>query len=192
MGNHWRIWGEKTNNVIRLNLESFPPAADGEINWRTAREKWERPPERPSQESRRDEGGLARAWSMELLDASVWCRRAVSGINYWVQKEERGQNDSKCFGPEHLGEWCCHLSNGEWQGRKDFGDVGGGIWGCLHMSRLRCFGHSQVEVLRRQVDIRSQSSKGRLRLEMKGEKAQDPGKDLARTNALWGQWLRTR
>lgn len=54
------LMGEGENNVIRLNLESFPLAADCEVNCRTAGEKWERPTKRPSEETR---GKVRVAWT---------------------------------------------------------------------------------------------------------------------------------
>lgn len=126
MGGTLKSLREK-NNVTRLTLESFPPAPDCEINCRAAREKWERPTKRPSQESRSDEGGLDRAGNTELLEASApgcvfvggarelslgltaGCERkkvkmtpSISGLSVWVNDvaiSEMGMPREEGLGP---------------------------------------------------------------------------------------------
>lgn len=59
------------SNVIRLNFESFLPAADCEINYRAAKQKWVRPTKGPPRESRKEMRVDGSAGRMELLEASV-------------------------------------------------------------------------------------------------------------------------
>lgn len=48
-----------------------------------------------------------------------------------------------------------------------------------HVKFEVCFRYSQVEMLSRQVDMRSQNSRGRLELEVNRRRAQSHGKGLA-------------
>lgn len=68
------------------------------------------------------------------------------------------------FGPEPLGERCCHFRDGDAK-EEGFGQaLGEESGGALHRLGWRCVLAIQVEMLSKQVDIRRQSSRGSLKL----------------------------
>lgn len=110
-----------------------------------------------------------------------WYQQRFLQINWWIWEKERRQNDSK---------YLMLLFERECQGRKDFGRHGRRDWWLLlHVLSLRCILDTQEEMLSREVDIRSQSSRNRLKLDTKRGVGSGSWGRFAVEKALWRQWL---